>query len=193
MGGQGSGRRSDCWGKSLTEESPAFDIRNLFRSGRLSAGEYTFRRWYAGGGANQKVLVTMEGGRLVLRHSARPDSPTYDQKFFIEHTPCHFGGSRPWLVCPGCSKRVAIIYKNGRYFYCGRCCKLSYPSQVEGVFEGSVRKAERIRKRLGWPHGILFWARAKPKGMHYETFERLKAEHDRLVRVCFPELRGDGR
>jgi hypothetical protein len=41
-----------------------------------------------------------------------------------------------------------------------------------------MRRADTIRRRLGWEPGILNGDGGKPKGMHWRTFERLKAEHD---------------
>ncbi|HNC53469.1 MAG TPA: hypothetical protein PLO14_14745, partial [Accumulibacter sp.] len=39
-------------------------------------------------------------------------------------------------------------------------------------------RAEKIRRRLGWPAGIANPSGGKPKGMHWRTFERLTAVHD---------------
>jgi len=44
-----------------------------------------------------------------------------------------------------------------------------------------ARRADRLRDKLGWEPGILNGNGIKPKGMHWRTFERLKAEHDALV------------
>ena len=40
----------------------------------------------------------------------------------------------------------------------------------------AARKADRLRDKLGWEPGILNGNGIKPKGMHWRTFERLKAE-----------------
>lgn len=97
-------------------------------------------------------------------------------------TPCHFGGERAWFRCPalGCGRRVAILY-GGAIFACRHCHELVYPSQRETDFDRLARKADRIRERLDWEPGILNGNGWKPKGMHWRTFERLSAEHDRLV------------
>jgi hypothetical protein len=41
-----------------------------------------------------------------------------------------------------------------------------------------MRRADTIRQRLGWKAGIANPAGGKPKGMHWRTYERLKAKHD---------------
>jgi hypothetical protein len=63
--------------------------------------------------------------------------------------------------------------------------RLGYASQKEGVGDRSMRRANKIRIRLGWPAGILSHAGGKPKGMHWKTFWRLKGEHDTLAQVSF--------
>lgn len=97
-------------------------------------------------------------------------------------TRCHLGGKRPWFLCPNqaCGRRVAILY-GGRMFTCRHCAHLVYQSQREQPFERAIRKAERIRERLGWQPGILNGDEWKPKGMHWKTFETFGARHRELV------------
>jgi hypothetical protein len=39
-----------------------------------------------------------------------------------------------------------------------------------------ARRANKLRERLGWEAGIFDGPEGKPKGMHWQTFERLSAE-----------------
>ena len=95
-------------------------------------------------------------------------------------TPCTLGGNRSWFNCPVCARRVAVIYGAGRLFAC-RCCKgLTYTSQAEDAGDRAARKADRIRKRLGWPVGIFNPAGGKSKGMHWRTYWRLRGEYNTL-------------
>ena len=76
---------------------------------------------------------------------------------------------------------MALLY-GGAIFACRHCRRLAYPSQREAPDDRAARRADKIRDRLGWEPGILNpkgWA--KPKGMHWKTFERLDTEHDALV------------
>jgi hypothetical protein len=41
----------------------------------------------------------------------------------------------------------------------------------------------KIRKRLGWGPSFYLDHGEKPKGMHWETFERLVDQHDALAMV----------
>lgn len=102
----------------------------------------------------------------------------------LEWTPCNLGGRRAWFLCPaqGCGRRVVILF-GGSIFACRHCHKLAYQCQRETDDDRAARRADRIRERLDWEPGILNGGGGKPKGMHWRTFERLKAEHDAFVSV----------
>ena len=87
------------------------------------------------------------------------------------------------LFCPaqGCDRRVAILYYNKAVFACRYCCRLDYPCQRESVSDLVIRRANKIRKRLGWKEGILSTVGDKPKGMHWKTFWKLERQHNVLL------------
>ncbi|MBX7135022.1 MAG: hypothetical protein K1X67_20335 [Fimbriimonadaceae bacterium] len=58
---------------------------------------------------------------------------------------------------------------------------MAYACQREAPDDRAARRADRIRKRLGWQPGILNGKGDKPKGMRWRTYERLTAEHDAFV------------
>src|SRR5690606_6998046 len=99
----------------------------------------------------------------------------------IDWTPCGYGGSRPWFLCPalGCRRRVAILYGSD-IFVCRHCLKLAYPSQKEPKYKRALRRAESIRERLGWEPSLFFSHGGKPVGMHWSRYERLTDLHDQL-------------
>ena len=76
---------------------------------------------------------------------------------YLEWTGLHFGGS---------------------IFACRHRYKLAYQCQRETDDDRAMWRADTIRRRLGWEAGIANPEGDKPKGMHWRTFERLKAEHD---------------
>ena len=67
-------------------------------------------------------------------------------------TPTAYGGSRPWLICPGdltggCGeRRAAILYSDNRGgLLCRVCLNLAYPSQSENSQDRAKRLAEKAR------------------------------------------------
>jgi hypothetical protein len=179
MGGPGSGNR-DRWGaKPSTAACNRFDLVSLRRGGWLRPGVVGTATWSRGEQETAAIgwAVVDEGGTvtaLELRYAVGGEAIAY--RVPLEWTPCHFGGERPWFVCPGdgCGRRAAVLY-GGRYFLCRRCQGLAYESTRESPGERATRKVQRIRKRLGGSANLLTPLPPKPKGMHWRTYERLAA------------------
>jgi hypothetical protein len=97
----------------------------------------------------------------------------------IVRIPCRFGGNRPSFVCPGaanditCGRRVTKLHGAGRYFLCRHCYRLAHASQSEGEWDRTLRRANKIRQRLGGEPGVAAPFSQKPKGMWKRTYERL--------------------
>ncbi|MDF1817394.1 MAG: hypothetical protein P1U54_02020 [Immundisolibacteraceae bacterium] len=189
MGGMGSGRHWHYGAKDTTSDYRALDVRRWKRDGFLNANQSFGWQWSRDGEVFASIRVRTETGRVVLtyRHRNRGKEEWQDESYpvYLDWTPCHLGGERPWFRCParGCGRRVAILYGGG-IFACRHCYQLAYPSQRKTYDDRAARRADRIRERLGWEQGILNpkgWE--KPKGMHWRTFERLNKEHDRFVAI----------
>lgn len=187
MGGIGSGRRSHCGTRNKTEDSRPLDIRRLQRAGVLMTGRSFGWQWTLNGEpvADIQVRVEIELVVLVYRYRRRGDSEWQDveQPVRISRTPCTYGGTRPWWMCPSCGRLVAVLYGPGKLYACRHCCKLAYSCQSESADDRAARRANRIRRRLGWEPGIFNGTGDKPKGMRCRTFERLLANHDAFVGV----------
>ncbi len=184
MGGRGSGRGYQG-GKATTSDYRALDVRWLLRNGLLTPGRSGTVSWSRNGNRIASIEVCAEADRVVLNYRSRShgdDWQAMEYPILLEWTNCHLGGQRAWFRCPakGCGRRVAILY-GGAIFACRHCHRLAYASQREAGFDRAVRKADRLRDKLCWEPGILNGNGIKPKGMHWHTFERLKAEHDGLV------------
>jgi hypothetical protein len=192
MGGIGSGRRNQS-GKATTSDRRPLDIRRLQRDGLLTPGRSCSWQWRCYGQEVASIQIRAEAGQVILNYQNRSNGGDWQPKEYpicVEWTDCNLGGQRAWFRCPamGCGKRVAILYA-GAIFTCRHCQKLAYACQRETLDDRSARRADTLRRRLQWPAGILNGTGGKPKGMHWRTFERLKAEHNAFVRVSLTEMR----
>ena len=185
MGGPGSGNHWHYGAKSTTDAYRRIDVRLLAREGVLRPGYLGRVSWTRHGEtvASVEVRAEQDSVALTYRHR-RGDDDWKDEQYAVRivHTPCHLGGSQPWFLCPavGCGRRVAILYGGG-IFACRHCHRLAYASSREDMSHRTMRRADRIRDRLGWRHGIANGHGDKPKWMRRQTFDRLTAQHDRFV------------
>ena len=180
MGGFGSG----CWqrGKRTTIDMRSLDIRRLQRDGLLTLGKSWTTQWQRNGEEVASIQIRMEVDRVILNYLSRSNGGKWqrmESPVTLQWTPCNLGGRRVWFRCPaqGCGQRVAILY-GGTIFACRHCHKLAYQCQRETNDDRVMRRAEAIRQRLGWGAGVANPEGEKPKGMHWRTFVRMKAEHD---------------
>ena len=67
-----------------------------------------------------------------------------------------------------CGRRVTKLHGAGRYFLCAIAT-----SQSEGEWDRALRRANKIRQRLGGDPGMAAPFPEKPKGMWQRTFEHL--------------------
>ena len=187
MGGAGSGRRWYFGAKDTTSDYRALDVRRWKRDGLLTPGQAFGWNWSRHNEVVASIRVRTETDRVVLnyRHRNRGEEEWQDESYpiYLDWTPCHLGGQRPWFPCParGCGRRVALLYGGG-IFACRHCHQLAYDSQRETWDDRAARRADKIREKLDWPGGILEgsgWG--KPKGMHWNTFEQLTTKHDAFV------------
>jgi hypothetical protein len=181
-----SGKSEVRHGRKRKRAAVAFRLeRWLKREGMLSPGANRRMTWSRHGAVIASVNVRAEPGRVFLTYRHRSGGGEWIDESYpvrLTTTPCHIGGERDWFRCParGCGQRVAVIYGGG-IFACRKCYRLAYPSQREDLADRAVRRADRLRARLGWPGSVLEGAGwGKPKGMHWRTYERLCREHDAL-------------
>ena len=183
--GSGNWHRFDK--KTTTGECHGVDVRYLHREGLLEPGRWFSLRWSRAGRETGSIRGAVEGsGRpervlLLYRHRSGPGGEWEDvhEPVTLDWSACNFGGARPWFVCPGdeCGRRVAILYSAGRYFLCRHCYDLSYESQREDKLQRALRRAQKIRERLGGSASLMDPFPEKPKGMHWRTYEWLWWRH----------------
>jgi hypothetical protein len=68
-------------------------------------------------------------------------------------------------------------YGPGRYFLCRHCYDLRYESQREDKMDRALRRAQKIRKRLGGSANMMEPFPEKPKGIHVKTYMRMFWKH----------------
>jgi hypothetical protein len=80
---------------------------------------------------------------------------------------------------------VAKLHGPGRYFLCRHCYRLGHASQIEDLWDRVLRRANKVRQRLGGEPGMAAPFPARPKGMWQRTYERLRK------RIFEAEMRAD--
>lgn len=190
MGGVGSGHLRRIDRRLLTTDLLPLDIRTLaplvdFRFSCDATCSWTVQGEVVGS-AGMKVGA----GVLVLSYQfvrSENERSKVTVSVPLIWSRCTLGGERPWFLCPGvgCGRRVAILYC-GADLLCRRCLGLAYPSQRESAPARAHRRATRIRQSMEGRGGNVGGAIPKrPKGMHRETFFRLRVEHHRWMALYF--------
>lgn len=175
-------------GYDITAAYRSLDVRDLHRRGMLEPGLSYGWQWLRDGRVLASVGIATDQDRLTLNYSHHPhggEPVKHAYPVGLERTPCGYGGSRPWFACPDCGRRVALIYlgRHGR-FACRHCLRLNYKCQRESDADRLLRRAEAIRRQLGWPPGIANAPTGKPSRMTWRRYGRLVAEHDRLANAA---------
>lgn len=184
MGGFGSGRPS--WGgRGTVEANRSLDVNKLKRRGCLQPGWQGGWEWTRDGERIAWIQMRAEQGALHLSYRYRLNDGEWQSADYavpLVWVPCRFGGERPYFVCPGvvngvpCRRRVLKLYGAGRYFLCRHCYGLAFASQSESEYDRALRRANKIRMRLGGEPGMGSLFPEKPKGMHWRTYERLRQD-----------------
>jgi hypothetical protein len=188
MGGVGSGNWYRFNKKTTTGECHSVDVRYLYREGLLKPGRWFSLRWSRAARETGSIRCAVIGNEkpkrviLTYRHRSGPSGEWKEvsEPMPLTWTACNFGGERSWFVCPGagCGRRVAMLYGPGKYFLFRHCYDLVYESQRENEMHRALRRAQAIRERLGGSANMTKPFPEKPKGMHHETYWRLREEHD---------------
>jgi len=181
MGGSGSGRWYRGLKKPVVEDSFRIDGRAWQRQGLLGSARSFSCHWSRARGETLALInVRTELTRVVLTYQVRQPGGewlTVEEPIQIVQTPCRYGGTRPWFICPerSCGRRTATLFFTER-IRCRRCCKLSYGSQRESSAGRGLRRVQNIRRRLGGGPSLLERFPDKPKGMRWATYDGLIAE-----------------
>ena len=174
--------------KNTTSYYRQLDIRQLQRKGYLQPRGWITLIWSRNGEESGSIGIRAEFDRVVLRYRHQGyDEDWKDEEYpvFLDSTRCNYGGERIWFSCPGrgCSRRVAVLY-GGSIFACRHCYQLAYDSQRETSHSRALSRAQAIRVKLGGTPAGDF--PDKPKGMHWETYNRLCTEYEEAESRSWP-------
>ena len=177
MGGSGSGDWHRWDSKITTESQHKIDIRWLKKQGYLRSMNFGSLSWSRGNKQTGSIGFRMEADRMVLDYRHRPRGGEWEnveQVVLFDRTSCNYGGHRTWFFCPRCWRRVAVLCGAGKFFLCRHCYNLTYTSQQESRADRLMRKARKIRKKMGGGDSLVDFFPDKPKNMHWKTYWRLR-------------------
>lgn len=165
-GGMRYGAGRPGW-RVKAEHTLRLDVRDLSRRRLLGGGSFTWT-WRNTETGETTASVNVTTFPDLMRLSYRANGTETAQTFTIERTPCPFGGSRPWLRCWRCSRRVAVLFLRGDRFACRSCGGVAYASQSEDDIGRAWRTQTKLERRLDDDL-------KRPKGMRQATYEHLVA------------------
>jgi hypothetical protein len=151
------------------------DVRELHRAGAFKGGWKTFP-WVS---FRCPCIEKMRAAKFMIHIELQ--NQTVPQNIWVEWTWCNFGGSRPWLRCPFCERRVARLFKGLSGYYCRACCgNPVYESQRRSKKARAYLQAYRARQRLGGSRPVLDPVPPRPYRMKHKTYARICERIKRL-------------
>lgn len=169
------------YAKVTTELQKSFSVSWLRKNRMLVPGKRSGITWRSGDDVTGSIgVLALEDG-LILEFRYREggeDWQNVTQWVQFTWTPCRFGGHRTWFVCPGCGRRVGVLYGAGLHFKCRKCHRLGYESQRENDLALLFRRLQKAWEPLGGEP--MRGTPPKPKYMRWNTYLRLLREGRRL-------------
>jgi len=167
----------------LVEECLQLRMKDVVAAGLLS-GKGPVIVGKTPGGLDFPAVIEGKGDHLELTlYSGRG---TARQVVQLTQTPVHFGGTRPWFLCPRCGRRCGVLHAL-QEFACRTCQNLRYTSQYESPRERMLRQLIKIRKVIGAGLDIYGPLAPPPMGMSKRRWRKMCAEHGALREALFRE------
>ena len=188
MGGFGSGRHG---GGPTVESSLTLDIDKLRRDALIVPGIY--RRvsltwsWTGTGERIADINMVVDTGddagvmhlQFVSRNHATGERSETDQPIRLTTIEQPFGGRRWYAICPYSGARCSKLHlPPGATKFAARSAwrRLAYQVQREAPYDQALRRAFKLRARLGDKRGGIGDPIRKPRWMRWRTYERQLAE-----------------
>lgn len=189
MGGYGSGRRS---GKQKQDGLIRIDLLTLHRNNALVEGRVSILKMNKGDRYLGSVQITAAKDQLII-DSRIHGTISGQNKHIIQtvdliRTPCHFGGDRPWMRCPGCHRKVLILYIGSGCIRCRHCFNLTYECCNHGDVDQHLLKVRKARRRIGADIDLSQPLPPKQKWKHNKKYNHLKKKAEQLELRFFRSL-----
>jgi hypothetical protein len=192
MGGFGSGRylrrRSRSRYFVADRHADRLDVRELLRLGCLVPDARATIRWYRGMAEAASIGTYFDSCQLALqlRYSTGQPPIVVRETVPLTFTACHFGGDRPWFLCPHCRRRCAILWGRER-FLCRTCQGVAYASQNESASSRAIRRVHEIRAKLRVDASVPVSSIVWPRYMRFDQYRSLifeLLEHEGRQTAC---------
>jgi hypothetical protein len=117
---------------------------------------------------NASCIATISNGKISAR-------------IRYTETATRFGGQRPWMLCPSCSRRCRVLFLGFGRVACRRCFRVRYQSQTLDRIGRALHAMGKIAKQID-PEAEMDLP-DKPPGMHWSRYNRLaeRFEHQNNV------------
>lgn len=162
MGGFGSGRPG--W-RPIGEHLLRLDVRQLQHRDCLRSGLTFSWRWSQGDEPAGTIRITTSAEFIRLVYSVTRDGQREDLDYpvYLDRTPCNYGGTRTWFLCPRCGRRVAVLFA-GRRFWCRHCHGVAYAVENEDKLSRMLRRSNKLRERVQAQAGMAYPVTFKTQG-----------------------------
>ncbi len=187
MGGIGSGRRYRPGEVKATVDSfPSLSISQIMKRGLFEPGTIFTNTYSIGTKQLGHAMIIVCQKEIFI--SSHIKNSKHTQVVKINRTPCTFGGSRPWFLCPVCKKQRVFIYYKDRRWACRVCSNLCYRVQQLNARKRHRYMVEQIQsKKLGGTaSGGL--ALKRPFRMRVDTYIKILNELSWHQRQSFKHL-----
>jgi hypothetical protein len=161
--------------RPVVEGHIGLDIRVLRRGGGLTPGSRYTTAWKVGDHSLGAADIFVGEGVMDVR-AVFPLSDSASGSINLDRTPCRYGGTRAWLVCPDCgSRRVVLYLSTSQGFQCRDSLDLAYTTSQLSKTNRRFVRMHRLADRVGVDLPTGQWEGRK--GMHASTMERLMQQY----------------
>jgi hypothetical protein len=177
MGGYGSGGHNKR--RAHLEGHRRISVASLRRHGLMRPGVYSTFSWKDNWDRPTGSIQIVGGADSVtFVYSVRAnDTDSWrqiEEPVAFVRVPKPFGGQQVFFLCPRCGRRILELALGKERFRCRSCLGIVHASSQEGPTDRAMRKANKLRKRLGAEPGLDSWYR-RPRHMRQTTFEKIDA------------------